>query len=311
MSSAFSTPSPTLPLLPSSPPPLKFNSFSDRRPEKFDSLSIPRTNSWQELVSSAFPPTKSWQEFVSSCGGGGGGGGSQRQDSPLQSISNSPVSPLSSFFVPPSLGCPSPVSPPPPRKPSPFSTPTKSRKGLISSASSTPLSSPTTEGASANSPSCALCIECGGGSKRKGSPLLLSPSSGAKSNGGGSTPTSVAAKKRWMSVRNALKQMQHKWMMDNISQQLKVQNNQAPVIAINEKPTININNQVRFVFMLLSSSVLYPKFPTTVPFDQNAGVVQEVVHDENVSFDRDGDTVRVCYMCCCGRQKQIFFAITN
>ncbi|KAI3902032.1 hypothetical protein MKW98_013706 [Papaver atlanticum] len=102
MSSAFSTPSPTLPLLPSSPPPLKLNSFSDRRPVKLDSLSIPRTKSWQELVSSAFPPTKSWQEFVSSCGGGGG---SQRQDSPLQSISNSPVSPLSPSFVPPLFGC--------------------------------------------------------------------------------------------------------------------------------------------------------------------------------------------------------------
>ncbi|XP_026400158.1 putative protein TPRXL [Papaver somniferum] len=193
MSSDFSTPSPTLPLLPSSPPPLKFNSFSDRRPEKLDSLSIPRTKSWQELVSSVFSPTKSWQEFVSSYGGGGGG--SQRQDSPLQSISNSPVSPLTPSYVAPSLGSPSPVSPPPPpRKPSPFSTPTKSRKGLISSASSTQLSSPTTEGASANSPSCAFCIECGGGSKRKSSPLLLSPSSGAKGNGGGSsTPPSAAA----------------------------------------------------------------------------------------------------------------------
>ncbi|KAI3888529.1 hypothetical protein MKW92_035058 [Papaver armeniacum] len=272
MSSSFSTPSPTLPLLPSSPPPLKFDSFSDRRPVKLDSLSIP--------------------QFVSSCGGGGG---SQRQDSPLQSISNSPVSPLSHSFVPPS---PSPVSPPPPIKPSPFSTPTKSRKGLISSASSTPLSSPAIE----DSPSCALCIECGGGSKRKASPLLLSPSLGvaseiAKSNGGGSsTPPSVAAKKRWMSVRNALKQMQHKWMMDNISKQLKEQNSGAPVIAVNEKPNIDINNQGVY---------------GTAPSDKNAGVVQEVVHDENVSFDRDGDSMRVCYMCCCGRQKQILFAITN
>ncbi|KAI3926704.1 hypothetical protein MKW92_002655 [Papaver armeniacum] len=281
MSSSFSTPSPTLPLLPSSPPPLKFDSFSDRRPVKLDSLSIPRTKSWQELVSSSFSPTQFLNFDI--------------QDSPLQSISNSPVSPLSPSFVPPS---PSPVSPPPPIKPSPFSTPTKSRKGLISSASSTPLSSPAIE----DSPSCALCIECGGGSKRKASPLLLSPSSGvasetAKSNGGGSsTPPSAAAKKRWMSVRNALKQMQHKWMMDNISKQLKEQNSGAPVIAVNEKPNIDINNKGVY---------------GTAPSDKNAGVVQEVVHDENVSFDRDGDTMRVCYMCCCGRQKQILFAITN
>ncbi|RZC71574.1 hypothetical protein C5167_034817 [Papaver somniferum] len=95
-----------------------------------------------------------------------------------------------------------------------------------------------------------------------------------------------------MSVRNALKQMQHKWMMDNISQQ----NNGAPEISVNEKPNIDINNQGVY---------------GTVPSDKNARGVQEVVHDENVSFDRDGDTMRVCYMCCCGRQKQIFFAITN
>ncbi|XP_026410965.1 proline-rich receptor-like protein kinase PERK10 [Papaver somniferum] len=267
-----------------------------------------------KFVSSAFSTPSSTPNCILSlaCGQFGGGGGSQRQDSPLQSISNSPVSPSSHSFVPPSLGCPSSVSPPsplshsfvppspsppllspplvsppPPRKPSPFSTPTKSRQGLISSASSTPLSSP----------SCTLCIECGGGSKRKGFPLLLSPSSGAKSNGGGSsTPPSAAAKKRWMSVRNALKQMQHKWMMDNISQQLKEQNNGAPEIAVNEKPNIDINSQGVY---------------GTVPSEQNAGVVQEVVHDENVSFDRDGDTMRVCYMCCCGRQKQIFFAISN
>ncbi|KAI3902031.1 hypothetical protein MKW98_013705 [Papaver atlanticum] len=99
-----------------------------------------------------------------------------------------------------------------------------------------------------------------------------------------------------MNVRNALKQMQHKWMMDNIRQQLKEQNNGVPVIAVNEKPNIDINNQ---------------RVYGTVPSEQNAGVVQEVVHDENVSFDRDGDTMRVCYMCCCGKQKQIFFAIPN
>ncbi|KAI3902037.1 hypothetical protein MKW98_013711 [Papaver atlanticum] len=69
-----------------------------------------------------------------------------------------------------------------------------------------------------------------------------------------------------------------------------------PVIAVNEKPNIDINSQ---------------RVYGTVPSEQNAGVVQEVVHDENVSFDRDGDTMRVCYMCCCGRQKQIFFAIPN
>ncbi|KAI3847179.1 hypothetical protein MKW92_027416 [Papaver armeniacum] len=330
MSSASTpvSPSPTLTLLPPSsgspasliwwrpspPPPRKLNSFSDRRPVKLDSLSIPPTKSWQEFVSSAFStPSGTPNCILSLACGQFGGGGSQRQDSPLQSISNSPVSPSSPSFVPPSLGCPSSVSPPsplspsyvppfqspsppllspplvsppPPRKPSPFSTPTKSRQGLISSASSTPLSSPT----------CTLCIQCGGGSKRKSSPLLSSPSSGAKNSGGGSTPPSAAAKKRWMNVRNALKQMQYKWMMDNISQQLKQQSNGAPVIAVNEKPNIDINNQ---------------RVYGTVPSEQNAGVVQEVVHDENVSFDRDGDTMRVCYMCCCGRQKQIFFAIPN
>ncbi|KAI3888336.1 hypothetical protein MKX03_003088 [Papaver bracteatum] len=61
-----------------------------------------------------------------------------------------------------------------------------------------------------------------------------------------------------MSVRNSLKQMQHRWMMDNVSQQLKEQNNGAPIIAVNEKPNIDINSQC-----------------------------QKVLHDENVSFDRD------------------------
>ncbi|KAI3872901.1 hypothetical protein MKX03_029943 [Papaver bracteatum] len=49
----------------------------------------------------------------------------------------------------------------------------------------------------------------------------------------------------------------------------------------------------------------------TVPSAQNVEAVQKVVQDENVSIDRDGDTMRVCYMCGCGRQKQIFFAIAN
>ncbi|KAI3852377.1 hypothetical protein MKX03_018857 [Papaver bracteatum] len=85
--------------------------------------------------------------------------------------------------------------------------------------------------------------------------------------------------------------MQHEWIIDNISQQLKEQNNGAPEILI--------------------STIRFALFYGTVPSEQNAGVVQEVVHDENVSFDRDGDTMRVYYMCCCGRQKQIFFAIPN
>ncbi|KAI3858396.1 hypothetical protein MKW92_004679 [Papaver armeniacum] len=79
-----------------------------------------------------------------------------------------------------------------------------------------------------------------------------------------------------MSVRNALKQMQHRWMMHNVSQQLKEKNNGAPVIAVNEKPNIDINSQ-----RLCGVN-------GTVPSEQNVGVVQEVLHDENVSFDRDG-----------------------
>ncbi|KAI3902036.1 hypothetical protein MKW98_013710 [Papaver atlanticum] len=123
MSSASTpvSPSPTLPLFPpssastliwlrpSSPPPRKLNSFSDRRPVKLDSLSIPPTKSWQEFVSSAFStPSGTPNCILSLSCGQFGGGGSQRQDSPLQSISNSPVSPLSPSFVPP-LGCPSSV----------------------------------------------------------------------------------------------------------------------------------------------------------------------------------------------------------
>ncbi|KAI3860340.1 hypothetical protein MKW92_039739 [Papaver armeniacum] len=319
MASSSVSPSPTLPLLspssasPPSPslPLLSPSCVSPTPPRNLDSFSAPK-KSWQEIVSSAFPAPSGNPD----CGLSLSCGGSQKQDSPLQSISNSPLSASSvrpslgwrpspspsppllspSFVLPsPPLLSPSPVSPSP-RKPNSLY-----RHGLISSALSTPLTSPTMEAAAANSSSCVLCGQCSGGSKRQDPPLLLSPSSPvasetAKSNGGGATPPSAAAKKRWMRVRDGLKEMQRQWMMKNISQQLKEQNNEAPVMSVTEKPNNDINNQEAF---------------QTVSSAQNVEAVQKVVQDENVSIDRDGDTMRICYMCGCGRRKQFFFAITN
>ncbi|KAI3885082.1 hypothetical protein MKW98_002474 [Papaver atlanticum] len=302
--SSASPPSPSLPLL--SP-----SCVSPTPPRNLDSFSSPE-KSWQEIVSSAFPAPSGNPGCVLSLSCGQCGGGSQKQDSPLQSISNSP---LSASSVPPSLGwrpSPSPSPPllspsfvlpsppllsPSPVSPSPRNPNSLYRHGLISSALSTPLTSPTMEAAAANSSSCVLCGQCSGGSKRQDSPLSLSPSSPvasetAKSNGGGATPPSAAAEKRWMRVRDGLKEMQCQWMMNNISQQLEEQNNEAPVISVTEKPNNEINNQEAF---------------QTVSSAQNVEAVQKVVQD--VSIDRDGDTMRVGYMCGCGRQKQIFFAI--
>ncbi|MCL7047293.1 hypothetical protein MKW94_024863 [Papaver nudicaule] len=259
-----------------SPPLLSLSSVSSPSPRKIESLLSTPTKSWQQIVSSAFPTPPDCVLSLSS----GGGGGSQRKDSPLQSLGspacNSALSPIRwrpSLSPSPSLSSPSsvlqsPPPPPPPRKPNSFSAPTNSRQGFISSASSTPLSSPTREAAH------------------------------AKSNGGvGSTPRSAASKERWRRVRDGLEEMQHKWMMNNISQQLKQLNNEAtPVITVNGKPNNDINNQ---------------EVNQTVSPGQNVERVQEAVQGENVSFDRDGDTIRICYMCCCGRQKQIFFGITN
>ncbi|XP_026402648.1 proline-rich protein 36-like isoform X2 [Papaver somniferum] len=321
MASSSVSPSPTLPLLspssasPPSPslPLLSPSCVSPTPPRNLDSFSAPK-KSWQEIVSSAFPAPSGNPDCVLSLSCGQCGGGSQKQDSPLQSI----FSPLSASSVPPSLGwrpSPSPSPPllspsfvlpsPPLLSPSPVSpSPRKPnslyRHGLISSALSTPLTSPTMEATAANSSSRVLCGQCSGGSKRQDSPLLLSPSSPlasetAQSNGGGATPPSAAAK-RWMRVRDDLKEMQRQWTMNNISQQLKEQNNEAPVIAVTEKPHNDINNQEAF---------------QTVSSAQNVEAVQKAVQDENVSIDRDGDTIRVCYICGCGRQKQIFFAITN
>ncbi|KAI3872900.1 hypothetical protein MKX03_029942 [Papaver bracteatum] len=226
MASSSVSPSPTLSLLsPSSasPPspslPLLSPSCVSPTPQRnLDSFSAPE-KSWKEIVSYAFPAPSGNPDCVLSLSCGQRGGGSQKQDSPLQSISNSP---LSTSSVPPSLGwhpsqSPSPpllspsfVLPSPPLlspshvSPSPRKPNSLYRHGLISSSLLTPLTSPTMEAAVANSSSCVLCGQCSGGSKRQDSPLLLSPSSPvtsetAKTNGGGATPPSAAAVRTFFS----------------------------------------------------------------------------------------------------------------
>ncbi|KAI3933752.1 hypothetical protein MKW92_032110 [Papaver armeniacum] len=93
-----------------------------------------------------------------------------------------------------------------------------------------------------------------------------------------------------------LGKIHHRWTMDNISQQLEEQNNEALVMAVNEKPDNDINNQILVNcrrLLLVAGSINTLSSAQTV----------EALQDKNVRLDRDEDTMRICYMCSCERKK--------